>query len=436
MPPSWNSTAAWPLPAPMASPELLTVAEALALILDSVAPLGAENVALLDALGRVLAKPVVAADSLPPFANSSMDGYAVRAADLAHARPEANVMLRVVADVAAGAPSAVAVTPGTAARIMTGAPLPDGADAVVPVEDTDEPWRDRDRPLPETVSVRRAVGPGDYVRYPGEDVRAGQTVLEAGHVVRPQEIGVLASLGVAEVAVVRRPRVGVLATGDELIDVAAPLTPGKIRNSNGYAQVAQVRALGGEAIMLGVAGDREDEVRARLDAGVAAGVDLLVSSAGVSVGAYDVVKAVLAAAGGVAFWRVRMRPGKPLAFGAYRGVPFLGLPGNPVSAMVSFERFARPAILRMAGRRELARPSVSAVVLEELHSDGRESYLRAIVSRDERGYVARTTGGQGSHMMTSLVQANALLIVPEGVTVVAAGSMLQAMMIDWPGDVF
>jgi molybdopterin molybdotransferase len=306
----------------------------------------------------------------------------------------------------------------------------------VPVEDTDEPWRERDRPLPERVAIRRAVGRGDYVRYPGEDIRVGQTVLTAGHVVRPQEIGVLASLGVERVAVVRRPRVGVLATGDELIDVAAPLTPGKIRNSNGYAQVAQVRALGGEAVMLGVAGDRESEVRARLDAGVAAGIDLLVSSAGVSVGAYDVVKAVLEAAGGVAFWRVRMRPGKPLAFGAYRGVPFLGLPGNPVSAMVSFERFARPAILKMAGQRELARPSVPAIVLEELHSDGRESYLRAVVGRDERGYVARTTGGQGSHMMTSLVQANALLIVPEGVTTVAAGSVLQALMIDWPGDVF
>ena len=240
----------------MARPELLTVAEALALILDSVAPLGGESVPLLDALGRVLAEPVVAADSLPPFANSSMDGYAVRAADVTHAGAAASVALRVVADVAAGAPAAVALTPGTAARIMTGAPLPDGADAVVPVEDTDEPWRDRDRPLPEWVSVRRAVGPGDYVRYPGEDVRAGQTVLEPGHVIRPQEIGVLASLGVGRVAVVRRPRVGVLATGDELIDVTAPLTPGKIRNSNGYTQVAQVQALGGESVVLGVAGDR------------------------------------------------------------------------------------------------------------------------------------------------------------------------------------
>ena len=420
----------------MASSELLTVAEALAIVLSRVAALDDERVPLLDALGRVLAAPVVATDSLPPSANSSMDGYAVRADDLIGAGAQSAVSLRVVADIAAGRPSDVALTPGTAARIMTGAPLPEGADAVVPVEDTDEPWRERDRLLPERVAVRRAVDRGDYVRYPGEDIRAGQMVLAAGHVVRPQEIGVLASLGVERVAVVRRPRVGVLATGDELIDVGAPLTPGKIRNSNGYAQAAQVRALGGEAIPLGVAGDREADVRARLDAGVAAGADLLVSSAGVSVGAYDVVKAVLDQAGGVAFWRVRMRPGKPLAFGDYRGVPFLGLPGNPVSAMVSFERFARPAILKMAGRRELERPGVAAIVLEELHSDGRESYLRAVVSRDERGYVATTTGSQGSHIMTSLVQANALLIVPEGVTAVAAGTTLRALMIDWPSDVF
>ena len=192
-------------------------------------------------------------------------------------------------------------------------------------------------------------------------------------------------------------------------------------------------------------------MRERLDAGVAAGVDLLISSAGVSVGAYDVVKAVLSAEGDVAFWRVRMRPGKPLAFGRYRGIPLLGLPGNPVSAMVSFERFARPAILKMAGRRGLERPSVMVTVLEELHSDGRESYLRAVVSRDTRsrdtrsratrsrdthGYVATTTGSQGSHLMTSLVRANALLVVPEGVMVVPAGTTLQALMIDWPGEVF
>lgn len=420
----------------MARQEDLTVQEALALILTRFRPLEAERVTLLDALGRVLAAPVVAGDSLPPFANSSMDGYAVRTADVESAGPERPVQLQVVADIAAGAPSPISVTMGTAARIMTGAPLPNGADAVVPVEDTDEPWRDADRPLPDHVAIRRAVRAGDYVRYPGEDIRAGVTVLEAGHALRPQEIGVLASLGVTHVEVIRRPRVGVLATGDELVSVDAPLTPGKIRNSNGYAQAAQVRALGGEAVMLGVARDTEGDVRARLAAGVAAGVDLLISSAGVSVGAYDVVKAVLDRGGSVRFWRVRMRPGKPLAFGDYSGVPFLGLPGNPVSAMVSFERFARPAILKMAGRRVLERPAVTVTVLENLRSDGRESYLRAIVTRDEQGYVATTTGSQGSHIMTSLVQANALLIVPEGVTEVASGTTLTALMIDWPPEVF
>jgi molybdopterin molybdotransferase len=420
----------------MTNPEMLTVAEALAMVLDSVAVLEPERAPLLDALNRVLAEPVVARDSLPPFANSSMDGYAVRAADVADAGPGEPVTLRVVADIAAGRPSDVTLTPGAAARIMTGAPLPDGADAVVPVEDTDEPWRDAARPLPERIVIRRAVGAGDYVRYPGEDIRAGEAVLDAGHALRAQEIGVLASLGLGEVAVVRRPRVGILATGDELVDVTDALSPGKIRNSNSYAQAAQVRALGGEAILLGVAHDTEADVRAHLDGAVTAGVDLLISSAGVSVGAYDVVKSVLEAVGSVAFWRVRMRPGKPLAFGRYRGIPYLGLPGNPVSAMVSFERFARPAILRMGGHRDLERPTVRARLLEDVQSDGRESYLRAVVTREKGDYVATTTGSQGSHIMTSLVKANALLIVPEGVVRVPAGTLLTALMMDWPGGVF
>jgi molybdopterin molybdotransferase len=197
-----------------------------------------------------------------------------------------------------------------------------------------------------------------------------------------------------------------------------------------------VLALGGVPVMLGVAADTEEDVRGKLDAAVDEQLDLLISSAGVSVGAYDVVKAVLDQGGRVAFWRVRMRPGKPLAFGTYRGIPYLGLPGNPVSAMVSFERFARPAILKMAGQQQLERPRVQAILLEDVRSDGRESYLRAVVVKDERGYVATTTGSQGSHIMTSLVMANALLIVPEGMTEIAAGTPLTALMIDWSGNVF
>ena len=413
--------------------EYLTVQEALTAVLAGVSVLPAERVPLLAALGRVLAEAVVAQDNLPPFANSSMDGYAMQAADLVAASQNNPVRLRVVADIAAGSLPAVAVTAGTAARIMTGAPLPAGADAVVPVEDTDEVWRGSERPLPATIQIFRPVQPGDYVRHPGEDIKVGQEVLAAGHVLRPQEIGVLASLGVSQVPVIRQPRVGILATGDELVAVEEPLTPGKIRNSNGYAQAAQVLAIGALPVVLGVARDTEADVRAKLQKGLDEGVDLFLSSAGVSVGAYDVVKAVLEAEGNVGFWRVRMRPGKPLAFGHYHGIPYLGLPGNPVSAMVSFERFARAAILKMAGHTMLDRPMRQVTLLETISSDGRESYIRAVVRRDG---TAVTTGSQGSHIMTSLVQANALLIVPEGMTEVPTGTQLTAWMFDWPEHVF
>ena len=421
----------------MSEREYLTVAEALRIILDGTLALSAETVPILDALGRVLAQSVAAADSLPPFANSSMDGYAVRADDIANACIQTPVTLAVVADIAAGNASDVSVRSGAAARIMTGAPLPVGADAIVPVEDTNEPWRDEERPLPTHIQISRAVQPGDYIRGVGEDIHAGQVILEQGHILRPQEIGVLASLGVSQVQVVGRPRVAILATGDELLPVEAPLQPGKIRNSNGYAQASQVKALGAEPIFLGVARDTEEDVRAKLQEGLDANVDLFISSAGVSVGAYDVVKSVLAQEGQVGFWRVRMRPGKPLAYGKYAGVPYLGLPGNPVSAMVSFERFARAAILKMAGHTRLLRPQISVRLLDNIQSDGRESYVRAVVERNETGeYVATTTGSQGSHIMTSLVQANALLIVPEGVKYMGAGETVTAWMIDWPETVF
>jgi len=228
----------------------------------------------------------------------------------------------------------------------------------------------------------------------------------------------------------------VLATGDELIPIEAPLEPGKIRNSNGYTQAAQVMAANAVPVHLGVAGDTTEQVRKRLAEGLTVGVDLFISSAGVSVGAYDVVKTVLEQDGKIKFWRVRMRPGKPLAYGHYQGVPFLGLPGNPVSAMVSFERFARPSILKMAGWSRVERPTVKVRLKEQIYSDGRESYIRAMVTRDSSGYLAETTGGQGSHMMTSLVKANALVIIPEGMKAVAAGVELTAMMLDWPATVF
>ncbi len=420
----------------MTQAEYLTVQEALTAVLAGVTVLPAERVPLLDALGRVIAETVVAKDSLPPFANSAMDGYAMRAKDLVGATADSPAELRVIGDIAAGSVPDLTVTSGTAVRIMTGAPLPLGADAVVPVEDTNEAWRNPERPLPEHVQIKREVNSGDYVRQPGEDIKSGQTIIPRGHLLRPQEVGVLASLGVAEVSVVRRPKVGVLATGDELIAIEESLQPGKIRNSNGYTQTAQVLAIGGIPVSLGIARDTEVDVTQKLQKGLDAGVDLFISSAGVSVGAYDVVKAVLEREGNVGFWRVRMRPGKPLAFGKYKGVPYLGLPGNPVSAMVSFERFARAAILKMAGRVDLERPLIDVILRETIDSDGRESYLRAIVTKEDGQYVATTTGNQGSHIMTSLVMANALLIVPEGLIQVNAGDKLQAWMVDWPEIIF
>lgn len=416
----------------MSEAEYLTVQEALTAVLAGVSVLPGEQVPLLEALGRVLAQDVVAQDSLPPFPNSSMDGYALIAADLANATTEAPATLRVVGDVAAGTVLDVVVQRGTAVRIMTGAPLPSGANAVVPVEDTNEAWRNRERPLPEQIQVTRTVKPGDYIRYPGEDIKSGQIILQKGHILRPQEVGVLASLGIGHVSVIRRPKVAVLATGDELLELDQPLQPGKIRNSNGYTQAAQILALGAIPVQLGIARDSETAVRQKLQAGLEAQVDLFISSAGVSVGAYDVVKAVLEAEGNVGFWRVLMRPGKPLAYGTYHGIPYLGLPGNPVSAMVSFERFARAAIRKMAGHTQLDRPTLTVAVQNEIHSDGRESYIRAVVLPSKDGYQATTTGDQGSHIMTSLVRANALLIVPEGVTYVPEGGQLTAWMLDWP----
>jgi molybdopterin molybdotransferase len=314
--------------------------------------------------------------------------------------------------------------------------VPDGATAVVPVEETSEQWRSKRRHLRKTVDIFTQIEVGAHIRLVGEDVKAGTSVITRGKMIRSQEIALLASLGFNKIKVIGQPKVGILSTGDELIPITEPLAPGKIRNSNGSTQSAQVLALDAIPVDLGVARDTTEDVRKKLKKGLELGVDLIISSAGVSVGAYDVVKKVLETEGDVNFWRVRMRPGKPLTYGQYNGIPFLGLPGNPVSAMVSFERFARPAILKMAGWSNYDRPTVQVRVEEEINSDGRESYLRAIVKRDSSGYFAQTLRSQGSHMITSMVNANSLLIIPEGVTKVPPGTTLTAMMIDWPPTVF
>lgn len=401
---------------------MLSVEEALERVLRAFRPLEPERAPILEALGRVLAEDVHADTDIPLCANSAMDGYAVQASDTVGAGRETPVHLRLVGEVAAGYVSETEVTPGTAIRIMTGAPLPPGADAVVPVEDT--------RTNGEWVDVFVEVEVGRYVRQAGEDVRRGELVLRRGTRIRPQEVGMLAALGYKNVRVTRHPRVAILATGDEVVEIDTPLAPGKVRNANSYSNAAQVLKCGGIPILLGIARDRVGELTEKIRAGLAQGVDLFLTSGGVSVGDFDIVKDVLAAEGEIHFWRVRMKPGKPLAFGRIGDVPVLGLPGNPVSVMVSFEMFVRPAILKMLGATKWERPTVEAILMDEVkHKDERRHYLRVHVEYHDGTYRAYLTGGQGSGILSSMVKANGLAIIPEEWTHAPAGVRVRVMML-------
>lgn len=410
---------------------LLPVEKARARILAAVAPLDAVPMPLLEALDHVLAEDVVSAVTVPPLANSSMDGYAVRAANTAGAGPDAPVSLAVIGTVAAGYVYEGQVSPGQAVRIMTGAPLPPGADAVVRFEDTSG---DAGR-----VAIQVAVEPGNYVRAAGQDIRAGETVVARGTLLRPAHIGVLASVSRAQVRVIRRPRVGVLATGDELVPVGEPLGPGQIYNSNTYSMAAQVTAAGGIPVVLGIARDTRTDLMACFQRGLEAGVDIFITSGGVSVGDFDVVKDVLQAeggarGGGMDFWRVNMKPGKPLAFGRLGDVPHLGLPGNPVSSMVAFQQFARPAILKMRGLTRLDPPTVEVILDDDVPAlpDERRQYVRVVVVARANELHARLTGNQDSGVLTSVSRANALVVVPEGESGARAGERVLAQWIDWP----
>ncbi|HXI46174.1 MAG TPA: gephyrin-like molybdotransferase Glp [Candidatus Acidoferrales bacterium] len=420
---------------------------------------GTDEVAVEAALGRVLAAPVVAATALPPWDNSAMDGYAVVAADLAAASETNPARLAVIGDLAAGTAPSTTVRPGTAIRIATGAPIPPGADAVVQVELTTplgaddtagSRGRDAAGPLPPAVLVHAAVGPGTHIRRAGSDLAAGARLLEPGTAIGPAHVGLVAGAGLATVTVHRRPRVGVLATGDELRAAGEPLGPAEIPNSNGPGLRALVMAAGAEAIDLGIARDVQAVVSARLAAGIEAGCDAIVVSGGVSVGPYDVVKAAFAELGTVDLWRVAVQPGKPFALGVVAragGPPVLlfGLPGNPVSGVVTFELFVRPAIRVLAGRRDPLRPLDRAVLLDAARkSSGRRAYLRVTAerevdgaaARDERGRVlvrlAGGAAGQGSHVLSALAASDALAIVPEDLDAVPAGSPVDLLWLDAP----
>ena len=416
--------------------QLLSVAEARLRLLNAFTPVESEQVPLAHAAGRVLAEEVVSKVDLPFFNNSSMDGYAVRAGDLDGTGPHHPIELSVVADIPAGKMPSLRLEFRQAARIMTGAPLPEGADAVVPIEDTDQYRSEKqiESGFSSRVRVYRPVNEGDYVRPKGQDVCIGDVVLQDNRGLRPQDVGLLAMLGIMQVSVFRRPRVGMLSTGDELLPVERPLQPGKIHDSNAYTLACQVTRDGGEAIYLGIAPDSEESVKKVLEQAIASRVDLIISSAGVSVGAFDFVRTVVEKHGEIDFWRVNMRPGKPIAFGHYRHVPFIGLPGNPVSAFVGYEVFVQPALLHLGGLKEISRFQIKVKILEAIESDGRESYLRAVIKDQEGNWIARLTGHQGSGNLLSLVQANALLIIPSGVKSLPSGAVVDAWLLDQFGS--
>ncbi len=402
-----------------AAASTLTVDEAQSRILARIAPLEPTEVGLLDALGAVLAEDAVADRDVPPFRNSAMDGYAVRGADV----QQAGVTLRVVGSVAAGALPDRAVGAREAMRITTGAPMPDGADTVVRVEDTDNGT--------EVVTVSAATPLGIAVRQAGEDLRRGETVLARGTVLRHPEIGVLASIGRAKVRVVRRPNVAVLSTGDELVDIDEEPGPGQIRDANRYSLAAAVRATGCAAFELGIARDSADDLRHAL--GNAAFGDLVVTSGGVSVGDHDHVKPVVDAMGQMDFWSIAIRPGRPLAFGELRtkrgAVPIFGLPGNPVSALLTFEVFVRPALLKMSGRTKLHRPHVEARLLDRIDKPtGLRMFARGI--HDAAAGTVRSTGPQGSGILRSMSLANCLIDLPESVSAAAPGDAVSVLLTD------
>ena len=407
---------------------MISVEEALEKVLSYVKVLDREEKPILQCLGQVLDEDIYSPIDVPPRDNSAMDGYAVKAEDTVGATPSSPVYLNVIGEVKAGAIAEEEVGALTALRIMTGAPLPKGADSVVQFEDTDEALR-RERPLLQ-IGILRQVPKGQNVRRAGEDIARGQLVLPQGTVLRPSEIGVLASLGKETAWVIRRPVVAILATGDELVALGQPLPEGKIYNSNSFSIAAQVLRYGGIPQVLGIARDHARDIAGKIKEALSA--DMILTSAGVSMGDYDLVKDVLAKQGEVSFWTVRMKPGKPLAFGMIKGLPHLGLPGNPVSAMITFELFARPTILKMMGKKNLSKPTIEAIMESPIeNTDGRRIFARAMVRREGDRYFARLTGPQGSGILTSMSRANGLVIVPEDVKAVREGETVKVLMLDW-----
>jgi molybdopterin molybdotransferase len=437
---------------------LRTVDEARAAILATIpGPVGEESVMVTSTLGRVLAQPVVAAVTLPPWDNSAMDGYAIRASDVGVATETAPVALRVTGEVPAGGTADRGVDHGSAIRIATGAPIPEGADAVVPVESTTPldaagsrgpRGRDAAGPLPASILVHGAIRGGAHIRRRGSDLVEGAAILAPGSAMTPAAVALAAGAGLASLTVHRRPRVAVLATGNEVRAPGDALGDAGIPDANGPGLLALVETAGAEAVSLGIAPDELDDVTARLQRALAEGVDAIVVAGGVSVGPYDVVKLAFEAVGEIGLWKVAVQPGKPFAFGtaprpdAGRALLF-GLPGNPVSSFVTFELFVRPAIRALGGRRDLLRPVDRAVLLDEVRTaSNRRAFLRVTAERDDDGaprrddkgrvmvQLSRGPAGQGSHVLSALATADGLAVVSEDVEVHRAGDPVALWWLD------
>ena len=412
-----------PVSATSAKParQLMSADDALARILAGVPALPSVDVPLLDSLGLVLAEDIAADRDVPPFRNSAMDGYAVRGDDVA----SAPARLRVVGEIAAGSFPDRSVGPGEAMRIMTGAPMPDGADTVVRVEDTDN--------ASDIVTITEATPTGLSTRQAGEDLRKGETILTEGIVLRPAEIGLLASVGHARVRVRKRPRVAVFSTGDEIVELDQPLERGQIRDSNRYTLASAIRAAGAEPWVRGIVRDSPDALRAALRGAVEA--DAIVTSGGVSVGDHDHLKPVLSELGTIDFWAIAIRPGRPLAFGELRDgerrVPIFGLPGNTVSALLTFEIFVRPALLRMQGRQNVARPRTKARLLEPVEKVASLRFFARGI-HDPDAETVRLTGPQGSGILRSMSLANCLIDLPVGPSRAEKGELVDVILTEAP----
>ena len=401
---------------------MISVEEALSKVLDAVSPLGLEKVSILDALGRVLGEDVFAGRAIPPNDNSAMDGYAIRTEDSRGASPENPVRLDVIEEIPAGTIPVKAIGQREAVRIMTGAPLPLGADTVVRMEDT---RKDGDRVL-----VFAPAPKGRNIRRAGDDVRQGEKVIPRGEIIRPAEVGLLASLGRSFVLVHQRPLVAIVATGNELAEIDEVPAEGKIVNSNSYALAALVRECGAVPLQIGIARDSRKDLIVKFQAALRA--DLIISTGGVSVGDYDLVKDIMKEAGNrMQFWQVAMKPGRPLAFGALGAVPAVGLPGNPVSSMICFEQFIRPAILKLLGHANLFRRTVRARIEKGIEKQkGIRQFIRVLIRRDGDGYAVMTAGDAGSGIPISMARANGLVILPEAATAVGPGELVTVQLVD------